>query len=644
MGNLFYAPYSEFQRVNKLQVSTIEQAELFAALCRINTLYMITRAGSGHIGSSFSSMDIMSWLLSNEIGFKGKTNIVDSNIFFSSKGHDAPALYSILIGLGLMKFELIDKLRRIDGLPGHPDVSTPLMVTNTGSLGMGISKAKGMIRANRLSNNNDYVYVLTGDGELQEGQNWEALQQAANHRMHELVVIVDYNKIQSDTWVSRTSNLGHIEDKFRSFGWYVERCDGHDLEEFSMIIQRCKKICDRPKVIIADTVKGKGVSFMENISVGSEGHETDTLYRFHSGAPNHEIYSSALDELITAVNSKFLSIGERQLKLESGDFPERKLIENAERLVLRYSQELVKQAGQHLNIVALDADLMVDCGVLPFSQQYPERYFECGIAEQDMVSQAGGLALKGYLPIVHSFACFLSSRPNEHIFNNATEKTKIIYVGTLAGVVPGMTGHSHQSVRDISALAAIPGLTMIEPCNEVEVSQALACLINEISESSYLRLTSIPCQIPFCLPTDYKLECGKGIALTEGNDVILFGYGPVLLTEAFKAANLLMASYGIGLKVVNLPWLNKINGDWLHECVRGYKWIITLDNHFTIGGQGDIIISNLAEMGLLNTAMVKKIGISEIPVCGTNEEVLSFHKLNATDICQTIAAFMGVAK
>src|SRR3954471_3195180 len=171
---LQYVPVAEFRRVLDAAAGAVAKAEAFAALARINALYMIAGAWSGHIGTSFSSLDIMSWLFLNELRDLDKGPAA-CDIFFSSKGHDAPGLYSVLIGLGLLPAEKVHELRRIDGLPGHPHVETPYVQANTGSLGMGISKAKGMALANRLTGNRRRIFVLTGDGELQEGQFWESL-------------------------------------------------------------------------------------------------------------------------------------------------------------------------------------------------------------------------------------------------------------------------------------------------------------------------------------------------------------------------------------------------------------------------------------------------------------------------------------
>ena len=630
-GTLYFVPLDEFERVLSLDAPKTDLAAIFANMARLNTLYMIARAGSGHIGSSFSSMDIVSWLLLDELKVENENNAGD--IYFSSKGHDAPGYYAALIGAGRMNFDLIHKLRRIDGLPGHPDIHTECMETNTGSLGMGVSKAKGMVTANRILKRNGRVFVMTGDGELQEGQFWESLISAANHNFNEITVIIDHNKLQSDNFLSQVSDLGDLEAKLTAFGWHVERIDGHDIPAFSSVLENLKQVTDKPKIIIADTIKGKGVSFMEHTAMESDAE----MYRFHSGAPDANSYTLATQEIINTINEQLASLNVDGLALSSVERVSNDSFQklDLQHLVAAYSRNLVKQAGQNQKIVALDSDLILDTGLISFKELYPDRFVECGIAEQDMVSQAGGMAIKGLLPIAHSFACFLSARPNEQIYNNATEGTKVIYVGALAGVVPGGPGHSHQSVRDISALGGVPGLTLVEPCTELEVEQVVDWCVNTNISSSYIRLVSLPWPVPFSLPDDYKLEEGKGVALTEGTDAVLISYGPVMLTEAYKAAEML-SNIGISLKVVNLPWLNKVDGNWLAEIVQGVKVLFTLDNHYLVGGQGDIIAATLMESVGVGAIALRKLGIQDVPKCGTNDEVLMAHGLDAESLSKFI--------
>src|SRR5687768_5518182 len=285
---LHYAPVGEFRRLLDADAPAVARVRAFAALARINTLYMIAGAWSGHIGTSFSSLEIMSWLFLNELRDLDRGPAA-CDVFFSSKGHDAPALYNVLIGLGLLPADKLHQLRRLHGLPGHPHVETPFIQANTGSLGIGISKAKGMALANRLKGIERRVFVLTGDGELQEGQLWESLGSAANQHLREIVAIVDHNKIQSDTWVSAVSHLGDVEAKFLAFGSHAARCDGHDVAALQRLFRTFDGVTDQPKVLIADTVKGKGVSFMEGPAT-----KAGELYGFHSGAPSEQSYTAGM--------------------------------------------------------------------------------------------------------------------------------------------------------------------------------------------------------------------------------------------------------------------------------------------------------------------------------------------------------------
>ena len=632
MSNLYYVDKSEFDRVVALPADAVARSELFATLCRINALYMIKHAGSGHIGSSFSSLDIVSWLMLNVL------DEAAGDVYYSSKGHDVPGFYAVLTALGRLPFEKIHTLRRLHGLPGHPDVATPGVVTNTGSLGMGVSKAKGFVMANRLRGRDGRVFVLTGDGELQEGQFWESLPTAVQRGMSEITVIVDHNKLQSDTYVSRVNDLGDLDAKFRAYGWQVFRCNGHDLVEFGACLTAATAVSDRPQVIIADTVKGRGVSFMEHTAMEPD----QRLYRFHSGAPDDNTYRRAAEELIEKAQTQVRALGTSPLRVENKTVAPIAAMSGMQRMIPAYGQALVREAEANPAIVVLDADLAMDCGLLPFEQRCPQRFIECGIAEQDMVSQAGALALKGFVPVVHSFACFLSARPNEQIYNNATERTRVVYVGSLAGLLPGMPGHSHQAVRDIASLGAVPGLTLLEPSCEQEVAMALRYCVTQAAGSSYLRLVSIPCAVPFRLPEDYRFTEGRGVLLRDGKDAVLFSYGPVMLAQAWLAAELLEARHGLRITVINLPWLNHVDTAWLRETVQGHRWVFTLDDHYVAGGQGRMLAAHIAQLSWMIPPQIHHFGVREIPHCGQHDEVLRAHGLDAASLAAEIVEKLGV--
>lgn len=627
MPNLNAVLPSEIDRILSSVNDTNKRATLLATMCRINTLYMIARAGSGHIGSSFSCLDMVAWLYLNRVGpIHGKTL---PDLFFSSKGHDAPALYSVLIALKLLPFEKIHSLRRLDGLPGHPDISIPHISTNTGSLGMGISKAKGLIQANRISGTKQNIFVMTGDGELQEGQIWESLMGATNAGMHELTVIVDHNKIQSDHWVSSTSDLGRLDERFKSFGWNVLRCDGHDTGQFSLAVKETDT-SDKPSVIIADTIKGFGVSYLQPTELGDRD-----FYQFHSGALSQDNYAQAIEELCESANKQLKNSGSLPLNLETYEHEASSSLSPRENLIPAYSEALLKGGQENKNIVVLDADLVLDCGLVPFRETFPERYIECGIAEMDMVSQAGGLALAGKLPIVHSFACFLTPRANEQIYNNASERTKVIYVGGLAGVLPAGPGHSHQSVRDIALMSCIPNLIAIEPHSAEETKIAVNWMLNHTDQICYLRLTSIPVSLGFTSPEIDSFTPGQGTIIRDGTDGTILAYGPVMLAEAVAAAQLLEHNQDLKVRVINFPWLNLIDSEWLCEILNDTSYLMTVDNHYLSGGVGERVATTLMENGLSGSLAVKRVGINEVPVCGTNEEALSFHGLDRDSLSKS---------
>ena len=622
---LRYVALEELERLRRLDVNPAERAAAFADACRLNVLYMIARAGSGHIGTSFSSIDVVSWLHLEVLR--------EDDRYFSSKGHDAPGLYSVLIALGRLPFEKLDRLRRLGGLPGHPDVlSTPEVVTNTGSLGMGISKAKGFVLADRLVGRSGRVFVLTGDGELQEGQFWESLSSAANRVLSEITVIVDHNKIQSDTWVADVSDLGELESKVRSFGWAVGRCDGNDPADLARGLADLEREAgDRPRLLVADTVKGAGVSFMEPHGLPPGG---DELYAYHSGAPSPDEYERAVAEIVERLGRRLEDLGQEPVRLQDAAAPGRSAPVRTQKLVPAYGEALADLADSEPRLVALDADLLLDTGLVPFRERHPERFFECGIAEQDMVSQAGAMALSGLIPAVHSFGCFLSTRPNEQIYNQCTEGTKVIYAGSLVGLAPGGPGHSHQSVRDISALGAMPGMALVEPCSEHEARLCVEWAVREAPGPVYIRLVSVPWELGFEPPTPERLVLGRGEVVRPGADAVIVGAGPVALSQSYAAAELL-AERGVECTVVDLPWLRDVDGAWLAELADGAP-IFCVDNHYLTGGQGDAVASALATQAVAPVGLVRKIGVDRVPVCGTNDEVLRAHDLDADGIAERL--------
>jgi len=388
-------------------------------------------------------------------------------------------------------------------------------------------------------------------------------------------------------------------------------------------------------VIIADTVKGKGVSFMEGTSIDSDVE----MFLFHSGAPQAADYTRAAQELLDGINRRAGALGGQTVEIETINRPQAAPPAGKPvGLFGAYTAALMDAAARRPELVALDADLIKDMGLIPFAQTYPERFFECGIAEQDMVSMAGGMALSGLLPVVHSFSCFLSTRPNEQIYNNATEHTKVVYVGGLSGVLPAGPGHSHQSVREISALGGVPGLAMVAPSCPGEVGPLLDWCLDEHDGPAFLRMASLPADIDWDVPDDWRPTPGRGFDLTKGADVVLIGSGPILLAQAVKASRILAAS-GIALRVVNLPWLNRVDAGWIASLAEGPRLLVTLDDHYLDGGQGEKVLAALALAGVAIPTL--RLGLSAVPPSGQPGEVLERLGLDAGGIAASIATALS---
>ena len=636
MITLSLIPLKEFSRVRALPIDEFQKLALLAGMCRANTLMSVKRAGSGHLGSSFSSLDIVTWLYYSEMN-TAELGIghPDRDIYFSSKGHDAPGLYAVLFSLGILPKEKFINLRRLGGTFGHPDVRTPGIEANSGSLGMGISKAKGMAAAKALLGRRGRVFVMTGDGELQEGQIYEAWQTAAHQKIANLNVIVDHNKVQSDKPVAEIIGLGELEAKGRAFGWHVARCDGHDFRKLKRIFAEFKEVSDRPKMLIADTLKGRGVSFMEHPAALAAG---GGLYRWHAGAPDDQAFQDAYNEIIEGVNRSFSQYGFSPLALEELPSESRPASSVSREFVAdAFGEALVEIAAKRDDVVVLDGDLASDCRIRGFELKYPERFIENGIAEQDMVSMAGGLASQGLLPVVNSFASFLAAKANEQIYNNSCEQAKIIYVCHYAGLIPAGPGSSHQSIRDISLFGALPGFAILQPCNAEETRMALRYCVEEAKGSCMLRLVIGPSPRIIALPAGYRFTPGHGVALAEGSDAVLFAYGPVMLHEALLAAELLGAK-SLGLKVINMPWLNRFDRAWLEHALGRCRQIFVVEDHSPVGGLGDALLNELVTSGLLASRRFKKFAVEGYPACGTPQEALQFHELDGASLARRIMA------
>ena len=445
--NLYYVPPHQIEHLH---------GEVRLDALRLNILYMVQQAGAGHIGSAMSALPIMDYLYFEEMK--------PGDIFFSSKGHDCAALYAVLMAQYPLRWIYSHTFRRLGGLPGHPEISWGGIVTNTGSLGMGLSKAQGIALGRRMNGKTGRIFVLCGDGELQEGQNWEAIRNIYNRNLHEIHLIVDENGWQCDFETDKTSPGGVKALQMNHFRWTPRYCE--NIEHLKVCLEDTSWRTDAPKVYIVKTHKG-----------------FDKPY--HAGALSEADYERIAADILG-------KLSDASVKVEVTERQPRPFIEKANSLISAYEGLIAEIMGENEKVVALDADLAKDCGLLTVKEKFPDRFFEFGISEQDMVSTAGGLALQSFIPIVHSFAAFLCRRANEQIYNNATEKTKIIYIGAMAGMIPYGPGLSHTCMDDIALMKTIPGIMVMEPNDVESIRTALRWAVYQADGPVYIRLNCWP--------------------------------------------------------------------------------------------------------------------------------------------------------
>ena len=405
-------------------------------------------AKSGHPGGSLSAADIYTYLYFEEMNIDPKDpKKADRDRFVLSKGHTAPGYYSTLAHRGFFPVEDLTTLRKVGSyLQGHPDMKhIPGVDMSSGSLGQGISAAVGMAISAKLSDDDYRVYTLLGDGEIQEGQVWEASMLAGHRKLDNLVVIVDNNNLQIDGKITDVNSPYPIDKKFEAFNFHVINIDGNDFDQIEAAFKEARETKGMPTAIIAKTIKGKGVSFMEDQA------------GWHGKAPNDEQYAQAMEEV--------------------------KKIATRE----SYGNALVELGKEHEDLVVLDADLAEATKTGMFKKAFPERHIDCGIAECNMIGVAAGIAATGKVPFASSFAMFAAGRAFEQVRNSVGYPKLNVKIGaTHAGISVGEDGATHQCNEDIALMRTIPGMIVINPSDDVEAKAAVKAAYEHVGPV-YLR-------------------------------------------------------------------------------------------------------------------------------------------------------------
>lgn len=611
--------------------ATIEQLREKARLLRIYSILATTKAGSGHPTSCLSAAELVAATFFYAMRFNpNNPHAPECDRFVLSKGHAAPVLYAALAEAGVFPVSRLMTLREFSSeLEGHPTPRIPGVDAATGSLGQGLSVGAGLaIGAKYLERNDSRVYVLLGDGEMAEGNVWEAAAFAAHYKLDNLTALVDVNALGQSGRTMYRHEVEIYRRKFEAQGWQAEVVDGHDLEAVVAALDRAKKTAGKPQAIIARTLKGKGVSFVED----KEG--------WHGKAIPEDKLEAALAELGGAplIPKDDGRSYERAALPKPPDFPpppapDYKL---GDKVATRqaYGEALKKLAAVNPHIVAIDGDVKNSTFAEIFGDAYPERFFQGYIAEQNMVSVGVGLAARGHVPFVATFACFLA-RAYDQIRMAAISRSNLNLAGSHCGVSIGEDGPSQMALEDLAMFRAIPTATVLYPSDAVSTERLVEAMARR-QGICFLR-TSRP-KTPVIYPNDeqFPIPGFKVLRQSEKDDAVVIG-GGVTLHEALKAAELLRQK-GIAVRVIDLYCVKPIDGAALRREVEAAGGrVVTVEDHYPEGGIGEAVFTALVEAGAKLTAM-RRLAVSGLPHSGKPEELLDEFRISAKHIAAAVEA------
>lgn len=561
---------------------------LLRELCvynRLNTLAAVYHAQRGWLGASLSAAEVVTALyfrimrLGDGVDDPGRDRLV------LGKGHAAAMQYAALAGLGWLGPDQLLKYKQLGGPQAHPDLKTPGVECNTGSLGQALSKCCG------LASGADYrVYVVLGDGELQEGQNFEAFMTMAHFGLNNVIPVIDRNGIQSDSNVADIMPIPDLSAVLGGLGLQVVTVDGNDIAA----VCNCFAGIDapqRPTVVIADTTKGAGISFM------SAREAPRREYVWHGRAPDAGEYREAVTELAGQVASHLLREElDRFLGGPAAGSTRRKPAVRAPLSTgAAFGCELVKLGESHPAVRVLDADLEKSCRLTDFAAAFPDRFLEMGIAEQDMVAFAGGLALAGALPVVNTYASFFR-RAYEQTYLNATERTRILYAGHYAGLCYAPDGKTHQCTGDVAMMRAIPGMLVVHPACPDEVGAAIRWYLDGDTEAPlYLRLHRRPPPGPALAPPQ-PFRFGYGVAMRDGDTDAILTSGPHMTAYCLRAAEILAARGRTTPAVFSISTLRHLAPAFVAELANGYERWFVVEELIAAGGLLDELTGAAAEL------------------------------------------------
>ena len=610
-----------------------------ATQLRIDSIKSTSEAGSGHPTSCMSAAEIMAALFFAEMRFDPRDpRHPGSDRFVLSKGHAAPVLYSAWAEAGAFDRAELLKLRTIGSdLEGHPTPRLPFIDVATGSLGQGICAAVGTALNARRIQSAYRTYVLLGDGESAEGSVWEAANVASMDRLDSLCGLTDVNGLGQSRPTMWQHDMEQFERRWRAFGWHAIVIDGHDLTAILDALDEARKIKRQPTMILARTIKGKGVSFVE----GKDG--------WH-GKPFKK--GEELDRAVAELEKQFVPVpdGGPAANLSS-QIPKPQSTPRpvvtpkpvappaytmGEQVATReaYGSAIAKLGEADPRVVALDADVKNSTFSDKFEKAFPNRFYENFIAEQVMVGAAMGMAARGAIPFPSTFACFLA-RAADFIRMAAISNVNIKLAGSHAGVSIGEDGPSQMALEDLAMCRTQPGCAVLYPCDAVS-AERLVALAAYHPGLAYIRMSRPKTPVIYSNEETFAVG-GLKVLRESGEDAVTVIGAGVTVFEALKAYDQLRAG-GTSIRVIDLYSVAPVDRAGLISAGRATGGhLITVEDHYAAGGIGDAVDEAVAGAGLT----VHRLAVREIPRSGRPEELLDRFGISATHIVDAVRAVAG---
>lgn len=602
---------------------------------RVESLIMTTKAGSGHPTSALSAADMVAALFFYAMRYD-PANIDNPNNdrFILSKGHASPVFYSAWKEVGVISEKELYTYREIDSvLEGHPTRRFKYTEAATGSLGMGLSIGAGMSLSAKLDKRSFVTYVLLGDAETNEGSIWEAAEIAAYYKLNNLVALLDCNRLGQSAPALHEHHLQRYADKFHAFGWHPIVIDGHDMYQIIKALDKAREHKDSPTIIIAKTIKGYGVEQAEDkLGFHGKAFSKEEIHPIlqHLEQKFHE--AAFFDESLFNWKPTIPEANQENKQPCDSSTMHDPRYKIGEKLATRkaYGQALTALGAVCKEVISLDGEVKNSTYAEIFEAKYPDRFIQCFIAEQNMVSMAVGLERRGKIPFVSTFASFFS-RAYDQIRMAAIGTSPVRLVGSHAGVSIGQDGPSQMGLEDLSMMQAIPNSLVLYPCDAVSTHKLIAHMAEYTHGVSYLRTTRMDTPVIYDVNESFPVGGCKVIKQSDKDVACIIGAG-VTLHEALKAYEHLV-SEDIHVAVIDLYSIKPLDSDTIIKIAeKAQGAIITVEDHYLEGGLGQAV-----SYAVRNQAFtIECLAVTELPRSGKPEELLALMKIDAPAIISAV--------